>query len=106
MTDLLKQPEPMPYLSVVIGRTPKQKLHKRISDAKNAFSTSRYNPDTQNHSWRRGTTHAWGQIYEWVDGQWVLLYDVPQPTEDHGYDVERTWGTYREYESRPWKLDG
>lgn len=104
MSEFLKQPEVMPYLTVIEGRKPKQKLHKRISDAKNAFDTPKPNPVLYGgNKHQRNYTHGWGQLYEWVDGEWKLLYDVRQPTAED-YRDPAGYG-YGEFETRPWKLE-
>lgn len=48
-----------PYLTRARGRNVYEKLHKTLGAAKNGIN---------------GTGGA-GQIYEWVDGGWNLLYD-------------------------------
>lgn len=101
MAELMSIPA-TPYLSVVIGRKPEQKLHKRLSDAKNAFDTPKPNLDVP-YPYRFGHsfTHGWGALYEQKDGKWELLYEIPKPTEADGYE-----GKHRtEYETRPWKLE-
>lgn len=90
----------VPYMTVIPGRTPETKVHKRISDAKNAFDTPKHNPffrpPEDKYSYPR--THGWGQLYEFKEGEWHLLYDVPKPTEEHAIDK------YPYRESRPWKV--
>lgn len=102
---------PVPYMTVIPGRTPKQKVHKRISDAKNAFDTTKYNRISYNRpdngiTEHQEQTHGWGQLYEFKDGEWVLLYEVPQPTADN-ITLSRVypWGNTYCAETRPWKLD-
>jgi hypothetical protein len=59
--------EVRPYMTVVPGRRPMAKAHTSIGHAKNALLTdgSKYN------------TVRGGELYEWRDGQWSLLYSVP-----------------------------
>lgn len=103
VTELPKQPEPMPYLTVVVGRKPEQKLHKRIADAKNAFDTPKRNPEVPKRTGSAsGYTHGWGQIYGWNGHGWQLLIEVKQPTEA---DHRETKHKYGEYETRPWRLN-
>lgn len=90
----------VPYMTVIPGRRPETKVHKRISDAKNAFDTpkpNRFVVDGQKYG--RNYTHGWGQLYEFKDGEWHLLFDVPKPTDDHAIP------NYPYRESRPWRLD-
>lgn len=82
---LPKQPTVMPFLTVIPRRYPEQKMHTSLGAAKNAFFEGRY-----------------GDLYEWKDGGWVLLYEVPQPETEragNGY-----YGYRRYIETRPWKL--
>lgn len=93
-------------MSVVEGRRPKQKVHKTLAHAKAAFDTPKVNHDVkrpEGYQWTQHT-HGWGTLYEFKDGQWVVLYEVPKPTQDDLVTTKR--GGYTEYhwESRPWKL--
>lgn len=94
-----------PYMSIVEGRRPRQKVHTQLSHAKNAFDSPRLNPlagFAYTIGGRPGGarhTHGWGAIFEFVDGDWKLLFEVPQPTEADGH--EGKWRT--EYETRPWR---
>ena len=93
---------PVPFMTVIPGRSPETKMHKRLTDAKNAFSTQKMNafeiPGSP-HS-PRSTTHSWGKLYEFKGGEWVLLYEVPKPDDTHAIPE------YPYRESRPWKLNG
>lgn len=92
---------PVPYMTVIPGRTPQQKVHKRLSDAKNAFDTPKHNPLKRKlveQQYGYSTTHGWGHLYEFENGEWKLLFEVPQPTQEH--EIEK----YPYWESRPWKL--
>ena len=89
---------PVPFMTVIPGRRPEQKVHKRLSDAKNAFATPKPNKFFRKGKFAYGTTHGWGQLYEFKDGDWQLLYEVPQPTDEHEI------GEYPYRESRPWNL--
>lgn len=94
---------PVPFMTVIPGRRPEQKVHKRLSDAKNAFDTPKSNPftliDGSGNRLGYWGTHGWGQLYEFKDGEWHLLYEVPKPTDEHAI------ANYPYRESRPWKLD-
>lgn len=91
-----------PYLSVVEGRRPRQKTHTSLAHAKNAFDTPRFNPLVEGYNGRQGAwTHGWGTLYEFKDGDWVVLYDVRQPEQSDG--VQGKWKV--EYETRPWRLE-
>lgn len=87
-------PSIMPYLTIIPGRQPNQKLHKAIGHAKNAFSQASY---------YKG---RWGELYEWKDGEWVLLYTIPEPQVVHTEVTERGYTRVRFGETRPWKLGG
>lgn len=68
-------PKPMPYLSIIPDRRPIQKLHANVGHAKNAING-------------RGGPHGAlvpMQVYEYVDNDWVLLYDIKKG------DVEPPW---------------
>lgn len=100
MPELIKPPA-TPYLTVIPGRRPEQKVHKRLSDAKNAFDTPRANDKIKvpyGALYYNQHTHGWGQLYEWVDGEWSLLLEVPQPsviTDKYPYHED----------TRPWRTD-
>lgn len=100
MTDKTLPFIPVPFMTVIPGRTPKQKVHKRLSDAKNAFGTPKHNPFTPaGGPYGYTHTHGWGQLYEFKDGEWQLHTEVPKPTDEHA--IEK----YPYRESRPWKLN-
>lgn len=89
-----------PYLTIVEGRKPRQKVHTHLSHAKNAFDTPKMNHLVPGYSGSMGAhTHGWGAIYEYSGTEWKLLYEIPQPTEADGF--EGKWRT--EYETRPWR---
>lgn len=111
MTDKTLPFIPVPYMTVIPGRTPKQKVHKRLSDAKNAFTRRKSNrfeyvrPCDNVRNWLT-YSHGWGQLYEFKDGEWQLLYEVPKPTADDIVLMRAYTGGNSYYaESRPWKLD-
>lgn len=82
-----------PYLTIIPGRTPEQKLHSKIGHAKNAFSQASY---------YKG---RWGQLFEWKDGEWSLLFDIPEPqviSQREGYNGSHLYSVYGE--TRPWRL--
>lgn len=102
MPELMKPPA-TPYLTVIPGRIPEQKVHKRLGDAKNAFDTPRQNMKIRSEfapgKFFSRYSHGWGQLYEMIDGHWELLYDVEQPSERHE--------KYPYYvDTRPWKQEG
>lgn len=102
MTTELMKPAPTPYLTVIPGRRPEQKVHTSINAAKNAFGPGRRNDNLRSpHGGRYYSlnTHGWGQLYQMVDGEWELLYDVPQP------DVPTDSYPYYE-DTRPWRING
>lgn len=92
-----------PYMSIVEGRKPRQKVHTSIGHAKNAFDTPKvnknigtgykYNPYVH--------THGWGAIFEHKGGDWVLIYEIPQPKSE---DYQEGKSYHETYETRPWKL--
>ena len=90
----------VPYMTVIPGRRPETKVHKRISDAKNAFDTPKPNLffRAPGEKCPYPTTHGWGQLYWFKEGEWHLLYDVPKPTDEHAIDK------YPYRESRPWRV--
>lgn len=102
---------PVPFMTVIPGRRPEQKVHKRLSDAKNAFDTPKYNPinftrPDDGDIDRLAYTHGWGQLYEFKDGEWQLHTEVRQPTVDDVYlRYARPWGNSYAAETRPWRLD-
>lgn len=64
-------PRPFGYLTVIPRRTPKQKAHYDLGHAKNAIR-ARCN-------WGRGTDCD-TQVFELVDGDWKLLWNIPRGT--------------------------
>lgn len=93
--------KPTPFMSVVEGRTPRQKTHVDLNHAKSAFATSRFNELLAGTSF--GYTHSWGSIYELVGGEWELRMDIPKP-EPKDYFTKVEYGyTVRGFETRPWK---
>lgn len=90
----------MTFLSIITQRNPTQKLHSSLGYAKLAF-------DQHPGSAYRGRH---GKIYQHIDGEWALLYDIPEQsfTTDtyvvkyRAGDVTRTRRIYNE--TRPWKL--
>lgn len=92
---------PVPFMTVIPGRKPEQKVHKRLTDAKSAFGTPKYNPFFRvvgGKKYGYGTTHGWGQLYEFKDGEWHLHTEVPKPSDEHA--IEK----YPYRETRPWRL--
>jgi hypothetical protein len=74
-----------PYLTIIPTRSPMQKAHTNIGHAKNALTGA--NEDSHGVK---------GQMYEWKDDAWRLLYTVtvedPKPwgeTEAHLRAMER-----------------
>lgn len=78
-------PQIKPYLTIIEARTPKQKMHTSLGHAKNALTYDKS---------RSGT------LWEWVDGEWVLLYTVTSyvvPASSNDY-----WKRYKQ--DVPWRL--
>lgn len=67
-------PQVKPYLTIIESRRPIQKMHTNIGHAKNAFLYDE---------------HRGGTMWEWKDGEWVLLYTVTSerlpPEQRNGY---------------------
>ena len=71
---MLPDPTKM-FLSVVPNRFgPKFKLHTNIGHAKNALAVKR---DVRDGEARWANKPGGGQIYQLVDMEWQLVYDVP-----------------------------
>jgi len=103
MTDYELSPiKVTPFMSIVEGRKPKQKVHTHLSHAKNAFDTPKPNPLVPNpyKSYSVPFTHGWGAIFKYSGTEWKLLFEIPQPTEADGRKGK--WRT--EYETRPWRI--
>lgn len=99
MSTKLSPVKATPYMSVVEGRSPRQKVHTHLSHAKNAFDTPKHNNLVPG---RGQYTHGWGSIYEYVNGDWVEIYVVSQPTEKDFVPNSR----YADkYETRPWRTN-
>lgn len=64
--DLSPKLELPAYLTVLPSRRPRDKAHTNLGHAKNALT----------YSASSGIIRVWGAIYEWVDGEWKLLYEV------------------------------
>lgn len=89
-----------PYMSVVEGRRPRQKVHTSLSHAKNAFDTPKANPLVKDKRGYYQHTHGWGAIFEHIHGDWVMIYEITQPTEQ---DLMPNSRYGNEYETRPWR---
>lgn len=87
-----------PYMSVVEGRRPRQKVHTSLAHAKNAFDTPKPNPLVGGR--RVQHTHGWGAIFEHINGDWVQIFEIDQPTEQ---DLLPNTRYGNEYETRPWR---
>lgn len=72
MTQTPKPLRPQPYMSVVPSRSPTQKAHMSIGHAKSAVGAklSTYHGSYSDMA-----------IYEWKEGGWELLYDIPKGTK-------------------------
>lgn len=61
------------HVSIIPSRNPRVKVHANLGDAKKAIAithSSGYDPDGCRWGYRAG------QIYNLVDGEWNLLYDI------------------------------
>jgi len=69
------QPKLPKFLSMVEGRKPKQKAHNELRFAKASMRESLYgfypNPELSSRT---------ATVYELVDGEWKLLWDIPKGT--------------------------
>lgn len=88
-------PVSTPYLTVILDRRPVQKVHTKLAHAKLAFD-----------QFEGGGLYPgrWGKIYEQKDGEWVLLYDIPEPIaveEPNPYYDEERWLSVKEEYRRP-----
>lgn len=100
MTVKLSPIKATPYMSVVEGRRPRQKVHTHLSHAKNAFDTPKANKLVAGKGGQY--THGWGAIFEHIDGDWVQIFEIPQPEEKDRTSNPR----YAErYETRPWRTN-
>lgn len=74
---LPSKPKMLPYLSVVPGRRPENKMHTSLGHAKNAVQNYPKNGGWR-HDREKGGTVCGGQIYQWCSecNEWELLYDV------------------------------
>lgn len=64
-----------PYLTIIPGRyRARQKTHRTLGHAKNAV-LARY-------SWGPGLPEDVA-IYEWRDGEWGLLWEIPKGTKEN-----------------------
>ena len=57
-------PDSLKYLTIIPYRSPKQRVHTTMSGAKNSFNNG------------GGHYHKTGTLWEWVDNNWVLLFEV------------------------------
>lgn len=101
MAEPMVMPEPkvFPYLTIIPGRRPEQKMHEKIGHAKNAFEQ---HPGS-------GYRCRYGKLYQYIDGEWVLLYDIPEQTYTvdeytNPNQLDKVWIRHRYSETRPWKL--
>jgi hypothetical protein len=60
-----------PYLTIIPIRTPREKTHTTLAHAKNAVSAKVH--------WSYGLSCDIA-VYEWRDGDWSLLWDLPRGT--------------------------
>lgn len=92
MSNLPAQPKVFPFLTVIPGRRPQQKMHTSVGHAKNAFQDTGYG------------RHRTGQLYKWSGEGWELLYDVPEQTET--VKVQGYSGWRNQYkDTRPWRIE-
>lgn len=73
MTQIPKPLRPQPYMSVVPNRSPEQKAHMSLGHAKSAVGS-------KINQYGHGSYYDMA-IYEWKDGDWEILYDVPKGTK-------------------------
>ena len=106
------KPPSTPYLTVIEGRTPKQKIHTSLGAAKNAFSTPRKNSHQLERPNMYGDrnivetySHGWGQLYKHDGSDWVLIETVPEPTQADMITEKRGTWTAHSFETRPWILN-
>jgi hypothetical protein len=90
-------PKARPFLTIVPGRTPKSKVHTSLGIAKTALVQAPkvltgYDRGKYLHESIDGiltgrrkyvTTVCGGEIWELVDGEWQMLFDVPSDTFTH-----------------------
>ena len=62
------------HVSIIPSRNPRVKVHANLGDACKAISVTR--SIWRDEKDRRQYGYAAGQIYNLVDGEWNLLYDV------------------------------
>jgi hypothetical protein len=72
-TPLTPDVKSRPYLTIIPNRIPQQKTHTSLGNAKNAIS---YKVERNGTQWDMA-------VYEWVDGEWSLLWDIPEGTKEH-----------------------
>lgn len=73
MDELPKQLPPQPkWATEVHDRRPKFKLHKTYGQVRNAIGYG--------SGWYGGGVRG-GRVYEWVDGAWVLRWDIRRGTK-------------------------
>lgn len=74
---LPSKPKILPYLTVVPGRHPENKMHTSLGHAKNAVQVY-----PRSGGWRSDPNKGWpvcgGQVYRWdyEIHDWELLYDI------------------------------
>jgi hypothetical protein len=73
-TPLTPDVKSRPYLSIIPTRSPEQKTHTSLGHAKNAVNNKIWSGYSHRHDMA---------IYEWVDNDWKLLYDIPAGTTEN-----------------------
>lgn len=67
------------HLSIIPSRYPKTKVHTSLGDARKALAVGRSYWRDENNKYR--TCYKSGKVYNIVDGEWNLLYDVKDRDE-------------------------
>ena len=62
------------HVSIIPSRNPRVKVHANLGDARKAIGITQSVWRDEEDRWQYG--HAAGQIYNLVDGEWNLLYDI------------------------------
>ena len=62
------------HVSIIPSRNPRVKVHANLGDARKAIGVTRSSWRDEEGRWQYG--YAAGQIYNLVDGEWNLLYDI------------------------------
>jgi hypothetical protein len=80
ISTLTPKTQARPYLTIIPNRSPREKTHVNIGHAKNAVQAKMSYRGAYGYANYQTTVHI--AVYEWLDNQWSLLWDIPSGTPE------------------------